>query len=188
MQFTLPAVKSISSGVSRYDLEISKAVEGVDIGEAFEFDLTLGNVTESYSYAIYTRNGPVSDPARTTSGTISSNTSMPIHFKLKNGEYLLVNGLQPGVTYTVTESAGNGNYSTTVTENGETVNGGEDGRTVTGAVQSRTQIAYTNHYQYELPESGGAGTTLFAFGGIAMLAICLMYGYSMRRRRGRGAE
>lgn len=187
MQFTLPAVKSISSGISRYDLEISKTVEGVDIGEAFDFDLTLENVTESYSYAIYTRNGPVMDPERTTSGTISSSTAMPVKFQLKHGEYLQVNGLQPTVKYTVTESAGDGDYSTKITQNGNNVAGGEDGRTVTGVVQERTQIAYTNRYQYALPESGGAGTTLFAFGGIAILAMCLMYGYSMRRRRERGA-
>ena len=39
-----------------------------------------------------------------------------------------------------------------------------------------------------LPESGGPGTTLYTFGGIALLAVCLVYGCSMRRRRERRAE
>lgn len=39
-----------------------------------------------------------------------------------------------------------------------------------------------------LPESGGLGTTLYTFGGIALLAVCLVYGCSMRRRRERRAE
>lgn len=39
-----------------------------------------------------------------------------------------------------------------------------------------------------LPESGGAGTTLYTFGGIAIFAMGLMYGRSrMRRRERRGA-
>ena len=39
-----------------------------------------------------------------------------------------------------------------------------------------------------LPESGGPGTTLYTFGGIALLAICLVYGCSLRRRREGGAK
>lgn len=39
-----------------------------------------------------------------------------------------------------------------------------------------------------LPESGGAGTTIYTFGGIALLAVCLVYGCSLRRRRERRAK
>lgn len=39
-----------------------------------------------------------------------------------------------------------------------------------------------------LPESGGPGTTLYTFGGIALLAVCLVYGCSLRRRRERRAK
>ena len=39
-----------------------------------------------------------------------------------------------------------------------------------------------------LPESGGPGTTIYTFGAIAIFAMCLVYGCSMRRRRERRAE
>lgn len=42
-----------------------------------------------------------------------------------------------------------------------------------------------NSSGYELPESGGCGTYLFTFGGLLLMAVPVMYGYSMRRRRER---
>lgn len=40
---------------------------------------------------------------------------------------------------------------------------------------------------YELPQTGGVGTELFTFGGIAAIAAALMWGCSLKRKRERGA-
>lgn len=43
-------------------------------------------------------------------------------------------------------------------------------------------------YGYELPATGGTGTTVYTIGGAAiMLMSSLLYGYRMRRKRERGA-
>lgn len=78
----------------------------------------------------------------------------------------------------------------TVTNNKVTVNG------TSGAnpedVQPNDDCTYTitvsNSTGQELPHTGGSGTTLFTFGGLAILAGCLMAGYSMRRKRERRSE
>lgn len=46
-------------------------------------------------------------------------------------------------------------------------------------------ILVTNSSGYKLPDTGGTGTKLYTFGGLALIAGCLMYGYSMRRKRER---
>ncbi|MGI6170303.1 MAG: SpaA isopeptide-forming pilin-related protein [Butyricicoccus sp.] len=77
----------------------------------------------------------------------------------------------------------------TVTNNKVTVNG------TSGAnpedVQSNNgiyTITVSNSTGQELPHTGGSGTTLFTFGGLAILAGCLMAGYSMRRNRERRSD
>ena len=39
-----------------------------------------------------------------------------------------------------------------------------------------------------LPQAGGAGTVLYTFGGLVILAAGLVYGFGMRRMRERGPE
>ena len=46
-------------------------------------------------------------------------------------------------------------------------------------------IRVRNETGYQLPSTGGPGTTLYTFGGIAVLAVGLMCGFSMRRMRER---
>ena len=45
-----------------------------------------------------------------------------------------------------------------------------------------------NRRQPVLPATGGAGTTLYAIGGIALMAISLLCGCKLKRRRGKGAN
>ncbi|MDO5549208.1 MAG: SpaA isopeptide-forming pilin-related protein [Eubacteriales bacterium] len=46
-------------------------------------------------------------------------------------------------------------------------------------------ISVTNSTGYKLPDTGGSGTIWFTFGGLAILAGCLMAGFRMRRKRER---
>ena len=45
-----------------------------------------------------------------------------------------------------------------------------------------------NRRQPVLPATGGAGTALYAIGGIALMAISLLYRCKLKRRRGKGAN
>ena len=77
----------------------------------------------------------------------------------------------------------------TVTNNKVTVNGTSSANPED--VQSNNgiyTITVSNSTGQELPHTGGSGTTLFTFGGLAILAGCLMAGYSMRRNRERRSE
>lgn len=47
-------------------------------------------------------------------------------------------------------------------------------------------IIVSNSMGLELPEAGGPGTVAYTFGGLAVIAVGLMYGLSMRRKREKG--
>lgn len=47
-------------------------------------------------------------------------------------------------------------------------------------------IVISNSMGIELPEAGGPGTVAYTFGGLAVIAVGLMYGLSMRRKREKG--
>ena len=78
----------------------------------------------------------------------------------------------------------------TVTNNKVTVNGtsGANPEDVQPNNDGTYTITVSNSTGQELPHTGGSGTTLFTFGGLAILAGCLMAGYSMRRNRERRSD
>ena len=47
-------------------------------------------------------------------------------------------------------------------------------------------IFISNSMGVVLPEAGGPGTAAYTFGGLAVIAVGLMYGLNMRRRREKG--
>jgi len=49
-------------------------------------------------------------------------------------------------------------------------------------------LQVTNLKGYDLPETGGAGTHMYTFSGLTLIGASLMYGYSLRRKRERGAS
>ena len=78
----------------------------------------------------------------------------------------------------------------TVTNNKVTVNGtsGANPSSIEKNNDGTYTITVSNSTGQELPHTGGSGTTLFTFGGLAILVGCLMAGYSMRRNRERRSE
>lgn len=100
-------------------------------------------------------------------------------FFLSNGTYYLVETKTPDgyiAPATPIQFVVNTNGVTVVEGNAQTVT--QDG-VITVTVQ--------NSAGYELPKTGGAGTTLYTLGGLLLMAGAVMYGCAMRRRReGRG--
>ena len=55
--------------------------------------------------------------------------------------------------------------------------------------ESGDSFTVTNHKAYVLPETGGMGTHMYTISGLVLLAAAaLIYGYSRRRKHGRGAD
>lgn len=73
-------------------------------------------------------------------------------------------------------------------ENGNYIEPGRDDQKY--SVEGKEEIwtlAITNDTGVELPVTGGPGTMAYTFGGLAMIiAVSLMYGLNMRRKRGKG--
>lgn len=90
-----------------------------------------------------------------------------------------------GITYTITERTPDG-YTATYQINGSDL--AADTAFSLGTSGDKVTVTNTANKRYVLPESGGAGYLPMAAGGVVILAMCLMCGYTMRRRRGGRAE
>lgn len=66
--------------------------------------------------------------------------------------------------------------------------GGTTAVTITDPSGKTVQEIENVPYSTPLPESGGPGTTIYTFGAIAIFAMCLVYGCSLRRRRERRTD
>ncbi len=175
IQFTLPSVSSAPLDTSTGILMVEKQVDGPYDGETeFSFQLTIEQAS-MYPYRIFRADKTVKE-----FGEIGNN--QPHSFTLKKDERIEVNYLPVGTRYTVTEADGNG-YSTTVS-----VNGGEmqEQNEASGTIiNGSDKVVYINHTSLELPKTGGFGVIQYTFGGIAVTAAGLMYGYQWKRRRER---
>lgn len=56
-----------------------------------------------------------------------------------------------------------------------------------GSVNTEVKVI-TNAPAYELPKMGGIGTSLYTIGGLLLIAVSLLYGYKLRRKRERRSE
>ena len=103
-------------------------------------------------------------------------------FWLGDGEYIIVNYLPQGTTYTITEvRPENGNDDYDINIDGEKENSG----VITDEMGNvDTTVEYVNEYhQYELPETGGSGLIVYTIAG----ALCLLLGAGfMYRKKFRG--
>lgn len=103
-----------------------------------------------------------------------------------DGIYLL-DGLTPNTTYYLKETIAPTGYEKDETVHTVTV--AADGAiTIDGLTWDENTLVYVyknTKASYVLPETGGAGTTLFTIGGTLLLAGSLLLGYVLRRKRER---
>ncbi|MCI9530581.1 MAG: LPXTG cell wall anchor domain-containing protein [Lachnospiraceae bacterium] len=192
----------IVSGNNEFSIEdfyqgIKPAPEQKDIMENKEFIFTLklqgpnGALKDDYAYIKYDRNGKVISGG---GGILAWETiANGEDFTLKDGEYIDIKYLPAGTKYTVTEKGGNDILIQGVVYLDTTVEG--DGQvdknnnlSIEGEISEggTKEVSYTNKYRlYELPETGGLGTTLYTIAG----AISLLFGagflYRKKFREGR---
>lgn len=151
MQFTLPsAIIRPPQLPDEGALKVTKLLEGSASTEEFTFEIKLdfsnvaGKPKASYPYTRYdAQNRPV-EP----SGSISSEN--PTTFQLRAGEYIIVNGLPVGTTYTVTETDAGG-FTPSITHASGTVTGNS---LDAGIVPGENDVIFTNRASYQLPSTG----------------------------------
>lgn len=193
MQYTLPSVSSVTPDYQNGQLKVAKVVQGeaADVDEEFEFDIEIWddaglNVEDSdYSIQRYSANGTRLESSLLTDGKGS--------FKLKADEYVIIDFLQYGTHYKITEKNCPG-YTVTTSVNDKVEL--KDTKTIennatrtaegilTGSKEDgyfNSQVTFTNTARPELPETGGSGTLLYTTGGTALLAAALLY--DIRRRK-----
>ena len=226
MQFTLPSVSSLTPGTSDQDfghLEVRKYVkmlldgkeypiedlfdEGVEQREfvdnkEFTFKIKLeganGKLKDDYAYFKYDKNGNVisGEGGILTWETIADGET----FTLKDGEYIRIQYLPQGTTYTVTESnteiQGVVYDSTDITgddKRGEIKNESVSAEDLSGGsvleidgtvpVNNTSEVTYTNKYTlFALPKTGGFGSILYTIACLLCLFGAGSAGFLYRKK------
>lgn len=180
MQFTLPSVSSTTPSYQNSQLKIQKEVVGnADPDAEFSFDISITHENEAvensdYSIVRYNAKGERIESTLLTDGNGT--------FKLKADEYVIINYLQHGTTYTIKETnVPDGCVVSNTIDSGTP----SQSETVTGSIQqgAGTVVVFTNAFRPKLPNTGGTGTTLFAFGGMFLMGLAYA-GIVYRKRRG----
>ena len=179
MQFTLPSVSSVPVQHDTGKLVIQKEVVGTaDSTQEFTFDIELSDTTDVYAIQRYDEDGNLygedgPSPIEGGKGT----------FTLKDGEYVEIDYLPYGTTYTITETNVSGGCTVS-----NTVNDGETNYSVSasGAISEGQDgsVVFTNRFMPKLPQTGGPGTLFFSLGGAALVCASA-YGFYRRRSASR---
>ncbi len=105
--------------------------------------------------------------------------------ELAHGESIRILGIPSGTAFTITESAPG--YQISYQIDGGQIHAGAavNGSIGTGTV---TTVVCTNHCAYELPDTGGIGTFVYIFSGLAMILCACALMYRSRRQMRRGAR
>ena len=177
MQFTLPSVSSNTPQYQNSQLKIEKKVEGAaaDKNKEFDFTIKIWHDKQDVAGSDYSivRYSPTGDRLESWLLTNGKGT-----FKLKADEYVIIDYLQHGTQYEITETDCPGYTVTTKVGNNES----SATSTATGEIQGASGVVtFTNTARPELPETGGSGTLLYTTGGTALLAAALLY--DIRRRK-----
>lgn len=179
MQFTLPSVSEDIPQYQNGQLEIKKQVVGnADPDTEFSFDITIDTADgmehqSDYAIVRYDATGKQIDRSLLSDGKGT--------FNLKADEYVIIDYLQHGTKYTITETEVPDSciVSSTI-DSGEPI----QSATVTGTtpVGKNSIVLFTNTFRPKLPNTGGPGTIVFTLGGAAVIATAVTYGFYQRKR------
>ena len=177
MQFTLPSVSSQEVAPDTGALKIQKEVVGsVDADQEFTFEIELSDTTDIYAIQRFTADGEpyeenAPEPIRNGHG----------EFSLKANEYVLIDYLPEGTTYTIRETNVSGGCTVSNTVNNGEVNYKVD---ATGGISlgNTDAIVYTNTFRPKLPDTGGPGTAVITLAGTACVTVAMAHGFYQRRK------
>ncbi len=175
------------------DLSLEKRVSGGSAEQEFSFILKL-EVGESNLASLPTTytaifNHADQEPEITEVTFIADGT---LHFSMRHGETLVIQGIPVGAVWTITETNADGYRISWKAEGGalqDTVV--QDGNTIWGAISSgKTAVACTNAATYVLPDTGGTGSYLYTAGGTLMImaACSLLLLINKKYFKGRGLK
>lgn len=172
---------NVTNTFPRGSLELSKTVSNTVGGSttgAFNFELRFpvedGWLSESYPASL---NGQESSLTFVRDGTDGTDAVATV--SLQHGQTITVSDLPP-VTMTITETNSDG-YAVSWQVDGQDVYGNSVRVSVTN--ETTVSAACTNTTGYELPSTGGAGTTLYTAGGLALIFGAAILLYTQKKRR-----
>ena len=181
MQFTLPSVSSTTPSYQNSQLKVQKKVVGsADPDAEFSFDISITHKIEAvensdYSIVRYDAQGNRIESSLLTGGEGT--------FKLKANEYVIIDYLQHGTEYTITETGTDGfSVSNRIDQNATSQSEKAIGTIAPG---KGSIVLFTNTTRPKLPDTGGPGVLVLTLGGATLTATAITYGFHQRRRSSR---
>lgn len=159
------------------DLILSKVVIGDNKEKEFKFEIQLDPTNKDKTYKTVK-----TDANGTTEGTLTFDDGGKATVSLKSGESLRIKDLAYDTNWKIRETTSDG-YKVTykVQQNSESAIDGTGIDSTGKIVVGTTTVEYTNEEQYQLPNSGGIGTKVFAIGGIALMSVAMILFYNKKR-------
>lgn len=160
------------------DKTVVNSTNPSDVGGSFTFEVTIVDA-----------NGETVWPQEPdgSSYTVVENSGI-VRFALKHEEEVTI-PVPEGVTVTVTETNGEG-YTTShqitygTQDSGAIISGATTGEITVGA--DVVKVHFINRTGYELPKTGGSGTTPYRLGGLLLMVVSVGLGiFRMRRKSSR---
>ena len=168
---------------------------GTNEGKKFPFTVTITGTAKELvglkdaagdGYTIWAKkNGGEKEALETAVTTEGDNITLTVHFELGHEDTVELLDIPTNAAYAVEEGNTDGFHVLSIaTKAGET---NTEGAVYSAKVQPTADfnyVVYTNVTDYELPKTGGIGTTPFTLGGSAILITgILVYGVVTYRRK-----
>lgn len=210
MQYTLPNATAIPVVTppteGKTQLKVSKDVDGNVIPDGadtqpYDFTIKVDGVTNQYLAFLYNEEKQLCDAAGNViknpaedQASFTLQDGVEQAFKLAKGWELVVDNLPNHAKYTVTEMHVPEGCQPSIVRTARSL---EDGTVKTekiignsdkGSVgNTQTTLAYTNSFNYELPETGGSGILAYTLTGALLPAVTGGLWYRKRKSRREGA-
>ena len=164
------------------DLTVAKQViGGISPDTGFPFTVTLKQGGTPLSGTFSAVKSTAADEAPETV-PLAFDENGQANITLRHGESLKICGIPLGTVWSVAETDAGGCSVSYQVDSAAAAAGQEGAGTLTG---TGAAITFTNVVQYELPNTGGAGTVPYTTGGFLLLAgaaFLLLYNHSKRRK------